>query len=158
MTNRKSLNSIAELEAAADTVIALATRTLKIFSLQLSIAYNTPDRTRALREFLLANSRNQLHITLHDAASAHRNCPRLIALLRNFSHNVVICETAGDAKSAHDEIILTDDLHYVHRFHSDHARGELVLHDTASAQELKRRFEEIWLASLPAVTATTLGL
>lgn len=156
--SRQLLNSGAELEAAAGTVIRLAERRLRIFSSALSAAYNSPERSETLRRFLLANPRNRVYIALHDAASAHRNCPRMIALVRSFSHNLSIFETGVDAKEAHDEIILADSAHYVHCFHVDRARGEMVLHDPAAAQPLERRFEEIWLASIPAVTAATLGL
>ncbi|HET6756222.1 MAG TPA: hypothetical protein VFH21_01235 [Burkholderiales bacterium] len=155
---RKELRTLAELEAAADTVIELAQSSLRIFSSQLSVAYNSPDRTEKLRQFLLASPRNRLHITLHDAASVQSSCPRMIVLLRTFSHNMAIRETGAEAKGAHDEIILADDAHYVHRIHFARARGEMVLRDADATQELKQRFEEIWLASSPSIAATTLGL
>ncbi|MGH8729074.1 MAG: hypothetical protein ACREV9_13195 [Burkholderiales bacterium] len=158
MTTRKELDGIAELEAAADTVIGLARHSLCIFSSRLSVAYNSPARSETLRRFLLANARNRLRIALHDCAGVPRDFPRLIALLRVFSHNMEIFETGDEAKTAYDEIVIADASRYLHRFHFNQARGELVLHDESGARELEARFEEIWLTSRPAITATTLGL
>jgi hypothetical protein len=155
---KKPLSNTAELDEAAAAVIGMAARTIRIFAARLDAAYNSRERTEALRQFLLRSPRNQLHIALHDAGDLRRDFPRFIALLTAFNHNLAIYETGEEAKAVHDEFILADDLHFARRFHSDHARGEMVLHDTAAAQDLKRRFDEIWLVSTPAVFATTLGL
>jgi hypothetical protein len=53
---------------------------------------------------------------------------------------------------------LLDDCHYLHRFHFDGPRGVLALDDSAGALPLIERFAQIWEASAPAVSATTLGL
>jgi hypothetical protein len=156
--SKKSLNGVAELEAATATVIALAERTLEIFASTLSAGYNSRERADLLRAFLLANPRNRLRIALHDASNVHRDFPRLIALVRMFSNATVICETGEEAKMVQDEFVLADDRHCVRRFHKDHSRGEAVLYDSAAAQETKRRFDEIWAVSTPAVATTTLGL
>lgn len=158
MTAREELDGIAELEAATDTVIGLARHSLCIFSSRLSVAYNSPGRSETLRKFLLANARNRLRITLHDCVHVTCDFPRLIALLRVFSHNMEVFETGDEAKSAHDEIVIADASHALHRFHFNQARGQLVLNDEAAARELEARFEEIWLTSHPAISATTLGL
>lgn len=153
----RPIHSLAELEEATASIIASATRTLNIFAARLGAAYNSRERTEALRR-LLQNPRNQLHIALHDCANMRRDFPRLVALLDTFSHNMLIYETGEEAKAVHDEFVVADDLRFVRRFHGDRPRGEMVLDDADAAQELKRRFEEIWLVSAPAVFATTLGL
>jgi hypothetical protein len=53
---------------------------------------------------------------------------------------------------------VADELNYVRRFHFDDPRGILAQNDPAGARVLKSRFEEMWTASHPAVSATTLGL
>ena len=55
-------------------------------------------------------------------------------------------------------MLIADDAHYVHRFHYEQPRAELVLNDHKLTQPLLYRFEEIWHASTLAVTATTIGL
>ena len=46
----------------------------------------------------------------------------------------------------------------MHRFHYDSTRGVLGLDDAHEARGFAQRFEEIWEASSPGVSATTLGL
>jgi hypothetical protein len=154
---RKPISSAAELDAAAATVIGHANGTLDIFAARLAPTYNTRERAEALRRFLRANARNRLRIALHDAGDVERELPRVVELLRTFSHALLIFETGDEAKALADEFIVADDCHYLHRFHKDHAKGELALHE-AAAREMKRRFDEIWQVSTPAVAATTLGL
>jgi hypothetical protein len=67
-------------------------------------------------------------------------------------------ETEGEARRACDPVVLADERDYLHRFHYDHARALLALDDPAGAHGLLQRFQEIWEASIPAVSATTLGL
>lgn len=149
----------AEYRLAIDELVRRGRRTIRVFDRNLDGAgFNAADRFEVLRGFLLQSPDNRLQFVLHDVGPVQRDCPRLLLLLRQFSHAVSIHQTSQEARGVYDGIMIADDAHYVHRFHFDHLRGEWVLNDIARTQGLLRRFEEIWSASAPAVAATTLGL
>jgi hypothetical protein len=115
----------------------------------------TPD---LLHQFLRTSRRNHLQIVVHDARTIDQNCPRILNLLRLHSHAISIHETHSNAKSVYDPFTLVDDHSFVHRFHYDEARGLLALDDPIGIHALAERFDEIWEASSPTVSATTIGL
>jgi hypothetical protein len=148
----------AAYEAALNTILEKARKTVRIFEDSLGRDYNSPRRFELLRTFLLANPRNRLQIVAHDTQSIDRNCPRLLNLLRAHAHAISIHETHQTAKAVYDPFAVVDDLHYVHRFHFEEMRGLLALDDPIGTHTFIERFEEIWEASSPAVSATTIGL
>jgi hypothetical protein len=147
-----------EYEEAIDIVLARPQRTLRIFDRHLGSGYNSVQRYELLRDFLQRSRANRLYLVLHDASGLTRDCPRIINLLRQFSHAVTVHETEGQGKRACDPIALADERDYLHRFHYDDTRALLALDDPQGAHGLLQRFQEIWEASVPAVSATTLGL
>jgi len=152
------LEGSGEYEAALDTLLARPQRTLRIFDRQLGPAFNSPARYDLLRAFLMRSRANRIFVVLHDVSGLPRDCPRAINLLRQFSHAISIHETQPQAKGVYDPLALADERDYLHRFHYEDTRALLALDDPQGAQGLVRRFEEIWEASVPAVSATTLGL
>lgn len=154
----RRLDGSQDYEAALDVLLARPQRTLRIFDRQLGAGYNSVQRCELLRAFLLRARANRVYIVLHDAGNFARDCPRMLTLLRQFSHAVTVHETEGEARRACDPVVLADEHDYLHRFHYDHARALLALDDPQGAHGLLQRFQEIWEASIPAVSATTLGL
>jgi hypothetical protein len=152
------LEGAREYEAALDTLLARPRRTLRIFDRELGPGFNSPQRYDLLRAFLMRSRANRLYIVLHDVSGLARDCPRVLNLLRSFSHAISIQETEPQAKGVYDPFALADERDYVHRFHYEDARAVLALDDPQGAHGLVRRFQEIWEASVPAVSATTLGL
>jgi hypothetical protein len=148
----------AEYEAAMDKVLAKAQRCIRIFEHTLGRGYNSPQRFDLLRHFLLASRRNRVLIVVHEPHTIDRNCPRILNLLRLHSHAISIHETHANAKSVYDPFTVVDDHSYVHRFHFDEMRGLLALDDPIGTRTLSERFDEIWEASSPTVSATTIGL
>ena len=148
----------AEIETALDRLLSRAQRRLCVFDRQLNRGFVNPTRSDLLRSFLLSNRNNRIRIVLHDASMLARDCPRLLGLLRQFSHAIAIQETEAQAKGAYDPFIIGDDRDHLHRFHYDDARGLLALDDPQATLPFAQRFEELWAASTPAVFATTLGL
>ena len=145
-------------QAAVDALLARPQHTLRIFDRQLGRDFNSTHRYELLRAFLLRSRANRLYVVLHDTSNLARDCPRLMNLVRQFSESVTIHETQPQAKAVHDPFAVADDRDFVHRFHYEHARALLALDDPQGTQGLLQRFEEIWEASIPAVSATTLGL
>lgn len=153
------LNSIVEYADALDELIENARDRLRIFDYNLEDGgYNTPRRFELLRSFLLRKRGNRLEIVLHDTDYLMRFCPRMLNLLRQFSHSVSISETTSQAKNVYDPFAVADQANYVHRFHYDAPRALLALNDMAGGHTLIKRFEEIKQASGPALSTTLAGL
>ncbi|MDO8893009.1 MAG: hypothetical protein Q8K43_06720 [Sulfurimicrobium sp.] len=148
-----------EYEQAIDTIIRQASHQLRIFDYDLrNQGYNSPQRFELLQNFLLANRTNQVTIVLHDTRYLASECPRMVNLIRQFSHAINVYQTTAEARVASDPFIIADDAHFLHRFHYEHPRAALSLHDKEAALDLIRRFNEIMELSEPAAPATTLGL
>lgn len=148
-----------EYQQAIDTLIDHARHTLRVFDYDLHEGgYNAPQRYESLKRFLLASTSNRLFVVLHSVDYIQRECPRMLNLLREHSYGVFIHQTNAEARTVSDPMLIADDLHYVHRFHYEQPRAEIVLNDQKPTQPLLHRFEEIWQASTLAVTATTIGL
>lgn len=148
----------AQFDAAIDSVLQKASRRIRIFDRDLGREYNASRRIELLRRFLLASRRNTLQIVAHDIQTLDRNCPRILNLLRNYAHSISIHETLPTAKLVYDPFVVVDDHCFVHRFHFDEIRGLFALDDPIGASSFVERFAELWEASSPAISATTLGL
>ena len=156
---RQNLSGNNEIETAINTVIPHAQRTLRIFDFNLENGgYNSPARFELFRNFLLESRANRIDIALHNSDYISRYCPRMQLLLTQFSHAIAIHLTSEEAKSVHDNFIIADHAHYIHRFHYDTPRAIMALHDPSGALDLAKRFDEIWAKTTPAIFATTLGL
>jgi len=158
-TLRGQFSLPSEYRAAIDRLVAAARRRICIFDRDLvGAGFDEPARFDALRRFLLASRDSRIEIVLHEIRAVECAHPRLLLLLRQFSHAVSIHRTEAEARGICDSIMVADALHFVHRFHFDHARGSWGLNEPVEAEALARRFAEIWHTSQPAITATVLGL
>ena len=153
------LSGIADYIIALDTLCGLAQRTLFIFEKNFGeTGFNSATRHDILRHFLLANPANRLHLLTHDTRSATQYCPRLLLLLRQFSHNMHIYQTPDHLHHLSEPFAVADESHYVRRFHLDDPHGLFARNDPEHARALKAQFEEMWAASRSGITITTLGL
>lgn len=158
MPGERLLEGAIACEQALDELITNAAHIVRIFDKDIGRGFNSPQRYELLRRLLLAKRTNRVYIVLHETANIARDCPRLIMLLKQFSHAVSIHQTLSEARRVYDPFAVADDTRFVHRFHYDHARGVATVGDIAATYLLLKRYEEIWQASTPAVAATTLGL
>ena len=158
MPGERKLEGLAVYEAALDELIANAAHTVRIFDKNIGRSFNTPQRFELLRRLLLARRTNRVYLVLHETANITRDCPRLMNLLRQFSHGLFIYQTLPEARLVYDPFAIADDTRFVHRFHYDDVRGVATVGDVAATQLLMKRFDEIWQASAPSVSATTIGL
>jgi hypothetical protein len=150
---------LTEMAGGIDEVIAAASNRIAIFDRDLADGgYNAPERFNRLKVFLLASRRNRLDIAVHQSEYLERDCPRMTILLRQFPYAVRIHRTLPEAQRVQDAFVIADGQHYLRRFHRDHPRAEKALYDESGAGLLQRRFEEIWIYSEPALSATLLGL
>jgi len=153
------LDGTADYITALDKLCGLAQRELYVFEKDFEdIGFNSEARYNTLRTFLLASPTNRLHLLAHDTRPLAIRCPRLMILLRQFGHSMHIYQTPKNLLHLTEPFAVADESHYVRRYHFDDPRGILAQHDPAGARVLKSRFEEMWTASHPAVSSSTLGL
>jgi len=158
LKQEQPLSGVAEYESAIDRILGLTLGRLRIFDRRLGRAYNSAQRMDLMRSLLLANKSNRIQIVVHEADNIRTDCPRLVALQRQFGHAMAIHRTQSLARGVYDPYCVADGSHYARRFHYDSPRGVLVLNDPEFAGDLVQRYQEIWDASQAAVTGTRLGL
>ncbi len=158
MPGERKLEGNAAYEDALDELIANATHTVRIFDRRLTGSFNAPRRFNLLRGLLLARRTNCVRIVLHETGNVARDCPRLMILLKQFSHGISIHRTLPAARRVYDPFSIADAARFVHRFHYNDVRGAATIGDVAATQLLLKRFDEIWQASAPAVSANIAGL
>jgi hypothetical protein len=144
--------------AAIDEVIGCAQQAIRIFHATLGGGFDAPARAEKLRAFLVAGRAHQLLVALHEPEALVRDCPRLMALLRQFPMQVQIHRTLAQARNATDAFVLADDHSVWHQLHAQQPRAIVALRSPMDALPIAQRFEEIWELSEPAASATTLGL
>lgn len=149
----------ADFQAAVDRLLEQDGRELRVFDPDLeALRLNVPARIERIEHFLLASRTRRLYIVLHDPDYLTRRCPRGMRLLARFSHVIQVNRTVEEIRELQDSFLVLDAEHYVRRPVARFFRGAIGIHDETEALAMRSRFGEIWSASLPAVSATTLGL
>ena len=146
-------------QAAVDRLMEQPGRELRLFDPDgAALRLNDPQRIELLERFLIASRTRRLYLVVHSTDHLTRQCPRLLALLRRFSHAMQINQTHEEIREVQDAFLLLDAMHYVRRPLASLFRGAMGLGDENEGQALRGRFGEIWAASYPAVSSTTIGL
>jgi len=154
-----SFDGVADYIAALDQICAAAQHSLIIFEKDFAdIGFNREARYDTLRHFLLGSSTARLRLLAHNPQHLVRDCPRMMLLLREFSHSMAIFQTPPYLLGVTDPFAVADNAHYVRRYHFDDTRGLLALNDAQGARVLHARFEEMWQASHSGASANQLGL
>ena len=149
----------AAFQQALDRLLAAPGRELRVFDPDLqALRLNDPGRIERLRAFLAASRTRRLFVALHDVEHLAGHCPRMMALLARYAHAIQVNRTHEEIRNLQDSFLVLDQSHYVRRPVAQFFRGALGLHDDAEALAMRGRFQEIWAASYPGVSSTTLGL
>jgi hypothetical protein len=155
----ESFDTLAGFQAAIDRLLAAAGRELRIFDPDGSaLRLNDAARVGALEGFLRASRTRRLYMVVHEPQHLQRDCPRMMALLGRYGHAIQVHRTQEEIRDLQDAFLVLDSVHYVRRPVAAVPRGAIGLHDQAEALAMRARFNEIWTASYPAVSATTIGL
>lgn len=145
--------------AAIDRLLVQPGRELRVFDPDgAALGLNDAPRIAQLDRFLLSSRTRRFYLVVHNTDHLTRQCPRLMTLLRRFSHAMQINRTQEDIREVQDAFLLLDSMHYVRRPMATLFRGAIGLGDENEGQVLRGRFGEIWAASYPAVSSTTIGL
>jgi hypothetical protein len=146
-------------QAAVERLLEQPGRELRVFDPDgAALRLNDAGRIEGLARFLLASRTRRLYLVVHNTDHLTRQCPRLLTLLRRFSHAIQINQTQEEIRDVQDAFLLLDAVHYVRRPVAALFRGAMGLGDENEGQALRGRFGEIWAASSPAVSSTTAGL
>src|SRR5919198_623901 len=136
-------------QAAVERLLGQPGRELRVFD---------PSRIGALERFLAASRTRRFYLALDDTDHLTRHCPRMLGLLARYSHAIQIHRTAEHIREIQDAFLVLDSQHYVRRPVASFYRGAIGLGDETEALAMRQRFQEIWEASFPGVSATTAGL
>lgn len=145
--------------AAIDELLSVATKEICIFDRDLrGLEFETRSRAEALGRFLGGGRDRRIRIILHDLDYLLRYSPRMMELLKLHGHRCDVRQTPDSLHHLADSFLLNDNINGVVRFHADYFRGKKLLHNPSEVSDWQRRFEDLWLESLPGATATQLGL
>jgi hypothetical protein len=146
-------------EEATALLLVQAKRELKIFDPDLSRgAYQSLRVHEVLNDFLARDPMNRVTIIVHDGQFLTSHCPRLLELMKRYSHSMTVYLTDEQAKVAQDAFVLADNADYLHRFHIDHARFKYALGDVPATRPLHERFDQLLEATHSRLSAVAVGL
>jgi len=151
--------SEADFQLAVDRLLEQPGRELRIFDPDLSaLRLNSPERVHRFERFLHASRTRRLYFVVHETDHVTRQCPRMMKLLARYAHAIQVNRTYEEIRSLQDSFLVLDAQHYVRRPVAEFFRGAIGLFDETEALAMRSRFLEIWAASYPGVSSTTLGL
>jgi hypothetical protein len=146
-------------QAAIERLLAQPGSELRIFDPDASaLRLDDPARIGAIERFLQASRVRRIYIVLHDPQYVQGQAPRMMSLLARYSHAIQINRTHEEIGHLQDAFLVLDSVHYVRRPVAAFFRGAIGLGDETEALAMHGRFTEIWAASYPAVSSTTVGL
>jgi hypothetical protein len=146
-------------QAAIDRLLEQPGRELRAFDPDgAALLLNDPMRIERIAKFLLASRTRRLYLVLHDTEHLTRHCPRMMSLITRFAHAIQVNKTHEEIRELQDAFLVLDSLHYVRRPVAQFFRGSIGLGDDTEGLAMRGRFTEIWAASFPAVSGTTVGL
>ena len=149
----------ADFQQAVDALLVQDGRILSIFDPDLApLQLNSPPRVALFERFLRESRTRKIQIVVHDTDHLTRQCPRMMGLLKLFTHAIQINRTHEEIRNLQDSFMVLDTRHHVRRPVATQYRGAIGLNDETEAQAMRSRFTEIWASSFPGVSSTTLGL
>lgn len=158
-TEYQRFDSEGDYQQAVDQLLEQPGRELRIFDPDLSsLRLNSPARIAQLEKFLRFSRTRRIYIVVHHTELLTRRSPRMMELLKLFTHAIQINQTHEEIQSLQDAFMVLDAQHYLRRPVADFFRGAIALNDETEALAMRTRFQEIWSSSFPGVSSATLGL
>jgi len=149
----------ADFQAAVERLLQQPGRELRIFDPDgAGLRLNDPARVARLERFLMSSRTRRIYLVLHNTEHLTRQCPRMMSLLGRYSHAMQVNRTHEEIRELQDAFLVLDSLHFVRRPVAQLFRGALSFGDETEGLAMRGRFTEIWTASFPAVSSTTIGL
>ena len=149
----------ADFQAAVDRLLQQPGRELRIFDPDgAGLRLNDPLRLAHLERFLMSSRTRRIYLVLHNTDPLTRQCPRMMSLLGRYSHAMQINRTHEEIRELQDAFLVLDSQQFVRRPVAQFFRGALGFGDETEGLAMRGRFTEIWAASFPALSSTTIGL
>ena len=146
-------------QIALDQLMATAEHSIRIYDRDLPTGdFNSKARYERLHDFCLAGGARRIEILLDDTAYVQNRCPRLMTLLRDFSHVIEIRQIEPDSERPDYGFALGDRSAVLKRFDMDAMHGQFDPDDAANAAMLHQQFDLLWQRAAGSVSTTTLGL
>src|SRR5262245_27064630 len=90
-------------QAAVERLLEQPGRELRVFDPDgAALRLNDAARIERLERFLIASRTRRFYLVVHETDHLTRQCPRLLTLLRRFSHAVHINRTHEEIREVHD--------------------------------------------------------
>lgn len=155
--NRR-LNTRAEARAAFDDTLSETELQLRLFDDQGSF-YGLERRSVAeqCRRLLRQRRDSRIQIIVHDTGYIERQCPRMIALIREFSPRIQVMATEPSIRSYSRGILISDQRVVLRRPHFDQPMTVVDYEDAAIAAAAAL-FEDLLGNSAPAISGGVAGL
>ena len=148
-----------DFQKAVDAMLGQEGRELRVFDPDLAaLRPNAPLRVAQFEKFLQASRTRRIYIAVHATDHITTRSPRFMELLARYSHMIQVNRTHEEIRELQDSFMVLDSMHYVRRPVAQFFRGAIGLGDETEGQAMRGRFMEIWAASYPAVSGTTVGL
>jgi len=148
-----------EFHLALERFLEQPGRELRLFDSDLkSLRLNSPARIAQLERFLRGSRTRRIYIVVHETDYLTRQCPRMMGLLKLFTHAIQINRSHEEIRNLQDAFLVLDAQHYLRRPVAELFRGAIGLNDETEALAMRSRFQEIWGSSYPGVSSATLGL
>lgn len=158
-SQEETFDTRAAYQQAIDAVVQTAIREICIFDSDIrDLELDGRARAETIGAFLAGGRDRSLRIVLHDLDQLTRYSPRLMGLLKRYSHCFSVRQTPESLRNLTDAFVLVDRVSGVIRFHADHFRGKKLLDRPVEVHDWQQRFEGLWLESIPGASATYLGL
>ena len=146
-------------QGAVERLLERPGRELRIFDPDCAaLRLNDAARVARLESFLRASRTRRLYLVVHEPKHRQRECPRMMSQLVRYGHVIQNNRTHEEIRELQDAFLVLDSLDYVRRPVAARYRGAIGLGDETEALAMRARFGEIWSASFPAVSGTTVGL
>lgn len=152
-------DSEAGYRAALALTLAGAQRELRIFDRDLT-AMGLDERAQValLDRFLAAGRDRQLRVVVHDLAPLQARLPRLLALLRDYAQQVEVRLAPEHLRHLADCWLLADGGSGTIRFHTDHARGKVIVALPVEIKPWWQRADDLAAESEPCIPWAVAGL
>lgn len=148
-----------EFRGAFDALLASTHRQLRLYDHDLGLLeFDHAPRHTALRALCVAGGGRRIELLLDDISRVAREHPRLMQLVRDFSHVLEIRQADPEAPRPDQAFALSDRHGVLLRADKAAVHGTLHLDDPGRAMALHQSFEGMWQRSPASVSATTLGL
>ncbi|MCP5269435.1 MAG: hypothetical protein H6943_10450 [Zoogloeaceae bacterium] len=159
MNDTPLITSWTEYAQVAARLLAQAEHSISIFDADLSaLRLEQPETSAALTRFFRSTPSTLVRISIRNPAPLRNSHPRLLELLRLFSHKLEIRETPAQLSNLSDSILLVDNTSALIRFHNDHPRSKEIIASSELCRPYQKRFEDIWSEGGNQIFATVTGL